>query len=88
MKNKFEKIELLNFEGPVLVATLVPNKGFVITDEDKLIVDFLTTEGLKQFIFNQKIIVDSRGRKWDYSKESESAKPNKNDLVSFLQKQI
>ena len=55
---KLQKIELLNFEGPVLMA--YKNKDtFIITDQWKEIVDVLSTQEIKDFINGKIDITDS-----------------------------
>lgn len=80
---KFRKLELLNFEGPVLMAHRVKNI-FVITDQWKEVVDVLIGNEMEDFINGEFSIVDSRGKSWIYTNEHSSAKPNTEALTDFI----
>lgn len=80
---KFRKLELLNFEGPVLMAHRVKNT-FVITDQWKEVVDVLIGNEMEDFINGEFSIVDSRGKSWLYTNEHSSAKPNAETLADFI----
>jgi hypothetical protein len=85
MNKKFIELGLLNYEGDVLTA-IRSNGGetFVITDQYKKVVDILERRELIDFIFLDRPIIDSAGKEWVYSKESNEAKPDKDKLIKFL----
>ena len=80
---KLPKIELLNYEGPVLTAHKSKNV-FVITDEKKEIIDILYGDEMQDFINGEFSVTDSKGRTWLYTKEHENAKPTKEKIDQFL----
>lgn len=80
---KFRKLELLNFEGPVLFAHRVKDT-FVITDEWKEVIDVLIGSEMKDFINGEFSIVDSKNRSWLYTSESNEAKPSALLLADFI----
>jgi hypothetical protein len=80
---KLPKIELLNYEGPVLVAHKSKNI-FVITDEKKEIIDILYGDEMQDFINGEFSVTDSKGRTWLYTKEHSNAKPSKEKIDQFL----
>lgn len=83
-KRKLPKIELLNYEGPVLMAHRGKNV-FVITDEKKEIIDiFYGIEEMVDFLKGEFSVTDSKGRTWLYTKEHENAKPSKEKIEQFL----
>jgi len=77
------KLTLLNFEGPVLTLHKV-HELFVVTDEDRKIIDVLTKLELDEVIYGDRIIVDSRNRVWCYQTESIDAKPRLEKLENFI----
>jgi len=83
-KKKLPKIELLNFEGPVLVAHKSKNV-FVITDEWKEVIDILYgVEEMEDFINGEFSVTDTKGRTWVYTRESNDAKPSQEKIDKFL----
>lgn len=81
--SRSNKIELLNFEGPVLTAS--KNQGlFLISDEFGEFVGSFTEEEFLKFIKGDISITDSRGKKWTYPEESIEAKPKQRKLNSFV----
>jgi hypothetical protein len=86
MKNKKTKtasLELLNFEGPVLVAHR--HKGiFFITDEKQKVVEVLTKKEFNHFINGKTSIADTQNRTWNYPSCHNDAKPSKQLLSNFL----
>ena len=83
MRRKLPKIELLNFEGPVLMAHKSKNI-FIITDEKKEIIDVLYGEEMQDFINGDFSVTDSKGRVWLYTKEHPEAKPTPEKLQQFI----
>jgi hypothetical protein len=80
---KLQKIELLNFEGPVLTA--YKNKDtFIITDQWKEIVDVLSTQEIKDFINGKIDITDSKQRTWSYTAQHEDSKQPAEKINAFI----
>jgi hypothetical protein len=83
-RKKLPKIELLNFEGPVLVAHKSRNI-FVITDEWKEVIDiFYGIEEMEDFLNGEFSVTDTKGRNWMYTKENGDAKPTKEKIDQFI----
>ena len=80
---KIRKLELLNFEGPVLMAHRIKNI-FVITDQWKEVVDVFIGQEIEDFINGELPIIDSRGKLWIYTNEHSNAKPTKEKIDQFL----
>ena len=82
-KNSKKSLELLNFEGPVLLA-VKDSDGIKILDQWKKEVAHLTVEELIQFMNGGITITDSEGKTWNYTKEHEGAKSSDADIQRFL----
>jgi len=82
MKN-IKSINLLNFEGPVLMSYKV-GEHFVITDQWNKLCGILSSYEMLKFINGDESIIDSSGKKWTYTKESEDSKPKTDKLLDFL----
>ncbi len=80
---KFTKLELLNFEGPVLMA-LKTKDIFIITDQWKEVVDVLIGKEMKDFINGKFSIIDSKGKPWLYTNEHSNAKRPIMEVENFL----
>jgi len=80
---KFRKLELLNFEGPVLMAHRVKDI-FVITDQWKEVVDVLIGQEMKDFINGEFSVVDSKGKSWLYTNEHSNAKRSIGEVSDFI----
>jgi hypothetical protein len=81
------KLELLNSEGPILVAHKVEGNPDLFLVEDRAKVKFeLTREELESFVNGSAIFADSLGNLWDYEKESVGMKPSVETLQYFLAK--
>lgn len=89
------KLELLNSEGPILVAEKIycsetGNHSYVLSFpgskklgiEDKTYE--LSQEGLNSFLEGQMEIEDREGKKINYSEMSSGMKPGDKDLDNFL----
>mgnify|MGYP003349902529 CR=1 FL=1 len=83
-KNKFPTLELLNYEGAVLTAVKTTNV-FVILDEYKKVVDALTLNEFKEFLYKDREIIDSKGRSWTYKMQHYIAKQSPETVINFLQ---
>jgi len=92
MKSKFNSIELLNFEGPVLKAHKtedVYEKGrfiFIITDERKCIIDVFDTIRFTDFLMGVFDVKDSMNRIWNYPSQSQEAKQPTDKMHNFIYK--
>lgn len=80
---KFKKLELLNYEGPVLVARRVKDI-FVITDQWKEVVDVLIGQEMEDFINGEFSIIDSKGKSWMYTNEHSNAKRPTEEVKDFI----
>ena len=76
---QFPKLEIVNSEGPILVAVKV-NDHYVITDEDQEQVSILNDLEMISFAEGKSSIQDSRGRSWDARRMT----VEKDDLLSFI----
>ena len=82
--SKYPLIELLNSEGPILIAICIPI-GYLIIDEDRELVDAISRLELEKFIIGQKNIQDSRGRSWNFIKDTNAGmRPPAEKLKQFL----
>jgi len=86
---KPKKIELLNSEGPIIVAYKffddTSNEVFVIYDEwhyDPIA--RLQKAELLEFISGKKTITDSRERIWNYANQHDDMKPSDKTLKAFI----
>lgn len=82
MKN-IKSLELLNFEGPVLKSYRA-GEHFVITDQWNKLCGILTSDEILDFINGKEPIIDSSGKKWVFTKESEESRPDTEKLLKFL----
>lgn len=80
---KYPSIELLNFEGPVLMAHKRMNL-FVVTDQWKEVVAIMLDDELRRFIDGEITIVDSHNKEWNFVNEHSGAKPSPQALEEFL----
>jgi len=89
------KLELLNSEGPILVAEKIycpesGNHSFVLTfpGSKKLNIEDknyeMSEEGLESFLIGTLEIEDLEGKKLNYASMSQSMKPTSKDLHNFL----
>jgi hypothetical protein len=80
---KFKKLEILNFEGPVLVGYRY-NDTFVIADEWGVLVNILSKNQMSNFIEGKFPIIDSNGKSWLYTNEHSSAKRSNEEVADFI----
>ena len=79
------ELQLLNFEGPVLLAIKSTTIDiFLILDEWKILVETLTKLQLLEFLDGTREITDSNNRTWNYLNESIDAKAKKIDIDLFF----
>lgn len=78
-----QKLELLNSEGPILVAHYV-EPHFIILDQYKIPVAVYNRYDLKAFTEGIVSITNSKGKVYDYSQMPADMKPSKKDLIAFL----
>jgi hypothetical protein len=84
--NKFKKpkkLELLNYEGPVLVAHKI-YEFYVITDQWKEVVDVIVGFEMESFFNGKFSITDSKNKEWIYTNEHADAKPTQEKIKQFL----
>lgn len=77
-------IELLNSEGPILRAIKISRKRYDIIDQYNYLVDILTEEQMQEFIHEDRVIIDSKNRKFKYSLFPGSMKPDLKLLDQFI----
>jgi hypothetical protein len=78
------KLELLNSEGPILVAYKEHDDLYYIFDTKKILVSILNLEGLISFFEGKHIILDSSGKSWNYVVESGGMKRPDVEIKMFL----
>ena len=79
-----KSLELLNFEGPVLIAEQTELGTYLIFDQWKNLVNELSKNELMQFFDGDFEIEDSSGRFWNWSIEHDDAKPTMESIDEFL----
>lgn len=83
MKTYLPKIELLNFEGPVLVATKHHNL-YIITDEWKEIISVLMEDEFLDFVDGGFTLIDTQGRRWNYEEQNRDARQTSEQIQKFV----
>lgn len=87
MKKRKEKIELLNSEGPILVATKLADGGFLM---EFLQDDFSCIFGknhLHSFIAGTLPFVVPNGKEYRFTEFSNDMKPSYEDIVAFMKEE-
>lgn len=82
-KVKYQQLDLINYEGGVLVACRIKNI-FIILDQWKNIVELLNRKELKAFINGEFGITDSSSKTWMYPEAHQDARPTKEQLQKFI----
>ena len=86
--HRYQSIDLLNFEGPVLKAyrcdSILEDGLFLIVDQWKTPVAFLNLEQFTAFLVGDFTVMDSAGQAWNYPSEAESTKPTPSKLKNFM----
>jgi hypothetical protein len=84
MKKREKKIELLNSEGPILLASETTSGGYLLefTQEDFSVI--LGKKHLHNFIGGILPIIPPSGKKYVYTEFSEDMKPKYGDIVEFM----
>lgn len=75
-------MELLNSEGPVLVAE--KNVVYMIIDQFKETIAQLSESEMQEFIHGDIRLIDSEGRDFKYSEYPGSMKPDLKQLDEFI----
>ena len=83
MQIKYPKLELLNFEGPVLVATKNHNL-YIITDEWKEIISVLMEDEFLDFVDGGFTLIDTQGRRWNYEEQNRDARQTSEQIQKFI----
>ena len=78
MKN----IELLNSEGPILVAE--KKSTYIIKDQFKQKIAELNEKEMQDFVHGDMRLIDSEGRDFKYAEYPGSMKPNLKKLDEFI----
>lgn len=77
-------LELLNSEGPLLIAYKASDGRFYIFDQFKSFIAVFDNETIKEFITGKVSIIDSKKKEWNYKSQSSSLKPSKAILNKFI----
>lgn len=80
---KMEYIELVNSEGPILIAYKKEGR-FIIVDEDRENIEVLSEENMFDWIEGKLPIKDTRERAWSYPNISEGMKVERDELIDFI----
>lgn len=80
MKNT---LGLINYEGDCLKA-IKEDGSIIIKDQYGFAVDTLSPEQLFAFVDGLINIVDSKGKSWNFTKESKDAKPSYSMIYNFV----
>ena len=75
-------MELLNSEGPILVAEKIVT--YMIVDQFKETIAKLSESEMQDFIHGDMRLIDSEGRDFKYSEYPGSMKPNLKKLDEFI----
>jgi len=79
---KANRMELLNSEGPILVAE--KKSLYEIKDQFKKVIANLTESQMQDFIHGDMRLVDSKGRDFKYAEYPGSMKPDLKQLDEFI----
>ena len=82
-KGRLPKLELINSEGPILVAHRAGTDSFILTDEWKNPINALNAEQFENFIVGEFSVIDSANRAWNYANHNEFG-PGFNQIRKFL----
>jgi hypothetical protein len=82
-RKTFESIELLNSEGPILKAYKI-GKSFLIVDEWSEPIQIFKKDEMEDFIFDRRILMDSKGKGHLYGRYPGSMKPDLRKLSEFI----
>jgi hypothetical protein len=83
MKNRRKKIELLNSEGPILLASETADGGYLLefTQEDFSVI--MGKRHLHNFIAGALPLIPPGGKKYVYTEFSDDMKPRYEDIIEF-----
>jgi len=81
---KFNEIELLNSEGPILTAKKTDSDEYVLYDREDTIVDILSTAQFTDFIYHNVPLTGTDGKQIYYDSYSQDMKPDKEYLENFI----
>ena len=81
---KFNEIELLNSEGPILTAKKTDSDEYVLYDKEDTIVDILSTAQFTDFIYHNVPLTGTDGKEIYYDSYPRDMKPEKEDLEIFI----
>lgn len=81
--SKIEFIELVNSEGPILIAYKKEGR-FLIMDEDRENIEVLSESDMFDWLEGKLTIKDSRERLWTYPNISKGMKVERDELIDFI----
>jgi hypothetical protein len=83
MAKKINSIELLNSEGPILVAKK-EESNYVIYDTSGKDIAILIEKDMQDFIHGDMVLVDTKNNRYRYSEFPGSMKPDLKKLDEFI----
>jgi hypothetical protein len=83
MAKKINSIELLNSEGPILVAKK-EESHYVIYDTSGEDIAILAEKDMQDFVHGDMILVDTKNNRYRYSEFPGSMKPDLKKLDEFI----
>jgi hypothetical protein len=83
-KIECQQIELLNSEGPILIAQKRGDGEFTIIDKHRKSIAVLSESEIYDFVHGNMVIGDSQGDTWRYAELPGSMKPDLKKLDEFI----
>jgi hypothetical protein len=83
MAKKINSIELLNSEGPILVAKK-EESNYVIYDTSGEDIAILAEKDMQNFVHGDMVLVDTKNNRYRYSEFPGSMKPDLKKLDEFI----
>jgi hypothetical protein len=83
MAKKINSIELLNSEGPILVAKK-EESNYVIYDTSGEDIAILAEKDMQDFVHGDMVLVDTKNNRYRYSEFPGSMKPDLKKLDEFI----
>lgn len=83
-KEKKKKLELVNYEGPVLTLIKITQDEFKLIDQWKKEIRKLSRVEVLQYLTGEIELEDSSGKSYSHLKTHREAKPNLKKVDSFL----
>lgn len=84
MKQQNRKMELVNYEGPVLTVIRVGPNSFTLIDQWKKEIRKLTRKDLLKYFIGDLILEDSRGSFYSHPMVHHDARPSAREIDEFM----